>query len=132
MSTGKVHQILSHYLHVHDGGKTEVLPVSDTFWQDLVGGAYPHLDQGRLLTAVTFSEPWSSWERHPAGEELVMLLSGSAVLLLEQDGTVQEISLTVPGAYALVPTGIWHTARTSEPTTMVFLTPGAGTEHKSV
>jgi hypothetical protein len=132
MNSDRTHQVLSHYLHVQDGGKTEVLSVSDTFWQDLASGAYPHLDQGRLLTAFTFSEPWPSWERHPAGEELVMLLSGSAVVLLEQHGTVQEVSLTVPDAYVLVPTGTWHTARTSEPTTMIFLTPGAGTEHKSV
>jgi hypothetical protein len=31
-----------------------------------------------------------------------------------------------------VPKGIWHTANTTLPTKMLFVTPGAGTEHKRV
>jgi quercetin dioxygenase-like cupin family protein len=84
------------------------------------------------MTAFTFSEPWSSWERHPAGEELVMLLSGAATLLLEQDGKVSAVQLTATGEYVLVPPNTWHTVSTDVATTMLFLTPGAGTEHRPV
>jgi len=101
------------------------------FWQDLDSGAHSELEHGRLLSAFTFSEPWSSWERHPAGEELVMLLSGRAEVLLEDGATIRSLPLETPGDYALVPAGVWHTARTAVPTTMLFLTPGAGTEHRS-
>lgn len=122
--------ILSTYLHFRDGGQADTVPVSASFWRELADGEHPQLDQGRLMTAFTFSEPWSMWERHPAGEELVMLLSGSAILLLEESGQERAVQLDNPGSYVLVPRNVWHTARTSVPTTMLFLTPGAGTEHR--
>jgi oxalate decarboxylase/phosphoglucose isomerase-like protein (cupin superfamily) len=59
-----------------------------------------------------------------------MLLSGSATVLLEDGDAVREIALRAPGDYVLVPRGAWHTARTDEPTAMLFLTPGNGTEHR--
>lgn len=124
-------QILDTYLHVRDGGAIVAQPVSESFWTDLAQGKLPALDQGRLMTAFTFSQPWSSWERHPAGEELVMLLSGTATVLLDQ-GDVRTVQLTEPGEYVLVPPNTWHTVRTEVTTTMLFLTPGAGTEHRPV
>ncbi len=130
MSAAK--EILSTYLHVRDGGKTDAIPVSDAFWEELAGGAYPQLDQGRLMSAFTFSEPWSTWERHPAGEELVMLLAGVATVVLEESGQERAVQLSEPGSYVLVPPNIWHTAKTSVPTTLLFLTPGSGTEHRPV
>ena len=120
------------YLHVQDGGATVPLPVSATFWQELGSGAYPQLEQGRLMSAYTFAEPWAMWERHLAGEELVMLLSGAATLVLEESQGEREVHLKTVGSYVLVPRGVWHTARTTVPTTMLFLTPGAGTEHRPI
>ncbi|MES2312719.1 MAG: cupin domain-containing protein [Pseudomonadota bacterium] len=130
MSTAK--EILRTYLHVRDGGKTDAISVSDSFWEEVAGGAYPQLDQGRLMSAFTFSEPWSTWERHPAGEELVMLLSGTATIVLEDSGQERAVQLSDPGSYVLVPQNVWHTAKTTVPTTMLFLTPGAGTEHRPI
>lgn len=124
--------ILSTYLHFRDDGRADAIPASEAFWEDLSRGAYPQLDQGRLMSAFTFSEPWATWERHPAGEELVMLLSGVATFVLEESGTVRSVVLSEPGSYVLVPQNAWHTARTSVPTTLLFLTPGAGTEHRPV
>ncbi|MDT3680307.1 MAG: cupin domain-containing protein [Burkholderiaceae bacterium] len=84
------------------------------------------------MTAFTFSEPWSVWERHPAGEELVLLLSGAASLVLAESDQERDVQLSSPGSYVLVPKNVWHTARTKVPTTMLFVTPGAGTEHRRV
>jgi mannose-6-phosphate isomerase-like protein (cupin superfamily) len=123
-------EILSTYLHVRDGGKTDTIPVTESFWEELAGGKHSQLDHGRLMSAFSFSEPWSTWERHPAGEELVMLLSGSATVLFEESGQERAVPLSEPGAYVLVPPNVWHTAKTTVPTTMLFLTPGAGTEHR--
>lgn len=124
--------ILGTYLHFRDGGHANTVPAPDSFWGELAAGKHPQLDQGRLMSAFTFSGPWSMWERHPAGEELVMLLSGSATVVLEEAGREHTVQLGDPGAYVLVPRNVWHTARTSVPTTMLFLTPGAGTEHRPV
>ena len=130
MSSAKA--ILSTYLHVQDGGNTNAIPVSESFWADIAGGKYPELDHGRLMSAFTFYEPWSMWERHPAGEELVMLLAGEATVVLEESGRERVVQLSAPGSYVLVPPNIWHTAKTTVPTTLLFLTPGAGTEHRPV
>ena len=120
------------YLHFRDDGRADAVPVSASFWSDLSAGKLPQLDRGRLMTAFDFSEPWNTWERHPAGEELVMLLSGTATVVLEEAGGERTVELTSPGSFVLVPPNVWHTARTSVPTTMLFLTPGAGTEHRPV
>ena len=124
--------ILSTYLHFRDDGRADALAVTGTFWEELASGALPQLDQGRLMSAFTFSSAWSMWERHPAGEELVMLLSGAATLVLDDAGAERAVELGTPGAYVLVPRNVWHTARTSVATTLLFLTPGAGTEHRPV
>lgn len=124
--------ILDTYLHFRDGGRADPVPVSEAFWGELAAGKLPELDQGRLMTGFTFSEPWTMWERHPAGEELVMLLEGVATLVLEEDGQERTVELSQPGSYVLVPQGVWHTARTDVQTTMLFLTPGTGTEHRPV
>jgi mannose-6-phosphate isomerase-like protein (cupin superfamily) len=123
-------RILDTCLHVQDGGTTVPMPVSGSFWRELATGGYPQLEQGRLMTAFAFSEPWSSWERHPAGEELVLLVSGAATIVLDEEGGRREVSLNEPGEFVLVPKNVWHTARTTVPTMMLFLTPGAGTDHR--
>ena len=124
--------IISTYLHFRDDGRADAIPVAESFWQEMASGKLPELDQGRLMSAFSFSEPWSMWERHPAGEELVMLLAGSATLVLEESGKRRSVQLNEPGSYVLVPRNVWHTATTSVKTTMLFLTPGAGTEHRPV
>ena len=50
-------EILGTCLHVQDGGKTDAFSVSESFWEELSGGKYSQLNQGRLMSAFTFSEP---------------------------------------------------------------------------
>jgi len=89
--------------------------------------------KGRSLVALhRFTADWPSWERHPAGDELVCLLSGRASLVLHRKGRRQVVRLRKPGAFAIVPKGIWHTAKISTPTRMLFITPGAGTQNISL
>jgi quercetin dioxygenase-like cupin family protein len=84
--------------------------------------------EGRLVSLHTFHEPWTSWEQHPRGSEVVVYLSGSLQLLQEQpDGTVTKVTLGT-GQYAINPPGVWHTADVCEPTTALFITAGIGTE----
>ena len=39
--------------------------------------------EGRLVCITPQAETWSSWERHPAGDELVVLLSGQVDVIQE-------------------------------------------------
>ena len=91
--------------------------------------AAPDGAAGRLVTMGRQEADWTSWERHPAGEELVLLLSGRVDLIQELDGEEHRIELTA-GKAVLNPPGVWHTADVHEPGDALFITPGMGTEHK--
>ncbi|MET0366404.1 MAG: cupin domain-containing protein [Sphingobium sp.] len=86
--------------------------------------------EGRLVSQYDFSESWTSWEMHPAGDELVVCTSGSITLVQEQpDGTHARVTLGA-GDYAINPAGIWHSADVDGQATVLFITAGLGTEHR--
>jgi mannose-6-phosphate isomerase-like protein (cupin superfamily) len=123
----------------HDLGSTFVVlqPDQRAALVQNAPGVFEELDRrfsgfkGHVLIATfAFDADWPTWERHPAGDELVCLLSGSATLVLDGDGGQQAVELSKPGEYVLVPRGTWHTARTRVATNMLFVTPGEGTENK--
>jgi mannose-6-phosphate isomerase-like protein (cupin superfamily) len=118
------------FVHLAEGGDATPLPVTDTFWTDLTSGRLGDLDGGRLVSACKFTSDWDAWERHPAGDELVCLLSGAMTFVLDTPGGQAEIRLDEPGAFLLVPRGTWHTARVHNPSLGLFVTAGAGTEHR--
>ena len=85
---------------------------------------------GRNLVAVhKFDADWPTWEMHPAGDEIVCLIDGEARLVLDHGERREEIALDEPLAFAIVPRGTWHTAKTTTGCTMLFVTPGEGTEN---
>lgn len=122
--------IIRNHPHFRENGRARGFPVSGSFCDELAAGKHSELDQGRLMSAFTFSKPGNMWERHPAGKELVMLLSGSAILVLRENGREQRIHSSSQGCHVLVAQNVWHMARTKVPTMMQFLTPGAGREHR--
>src|SRR3989475_5047910 len=79
------------------------------------------------LGVSRFSEP-SHWERHPAGDELLHVLEGEAdVVSLTEDGPVR--SRVRAGSIFICPRGLWHQVLPRSPLSMLFATPGEGTEH---
>lgn len=83
-----------------------------------------------LISCHEFDEDWGVWERHPAGDELVMLLAGAARLVLKHRDGEKTFELSQPGSYVVVPRATWHTATVTEPTRMLFITPGEGTQNE--
>src|SRR5207248_2578782 len=74
-----------------------------------------------------FSEP-SHWERHPTGDELLHILEGEAdVVTLTDGGPVR--STVRAGSIFICPRGLWHRVLPRSPLSMLFATPGEGTEH---
>jgi mannose-6-phosphate isomerase-like protein (cupin superfamily) len=122
----------STYVHLPDETSASVVPVSDTFWDELSSGDRPALEHGRLVTQFDFSSDWPNWERHPFGDELVILLSGSAELLLELPSGTSRTRMSAPGEFVVVPRDTWHTARTDKECSMIFITHGPGTDHREV
>ena len=118
---------LATFVHLPDGPGAALVDVTPDFWQKL--GQRTDLQGGRLVSAYRFTEDWTSWERHPAGDELVFVLSGALELVLDEDGRERTLPLR-SGSGAVIPRGMWHTARVREASEALFVTRGAGTEHR--
>ena len=87
-------------------------------------------NEGRLVSFSEFNESWDSWEMHPAGDEVVLCLSGSMTLHQEfPDGRTATVTVNT-GDYVINPPGVWHTADLAGPATALFITAGAGTVHR--
>lgn len=87
--------------------------------------------EGRLVSLHTFAEPWTMWEMHPHGDEVVLCVSGTMTLHQEApDGSKAKVTLG-PGDYVINAAGVWHTADTEAETTALFITAGQGTEHRT-
>jgi quercetin dioxygenase-like cupin family protein len=86
--------------------------------------------EARLVSLYSFSENWTSWERHPLGDEAVICTAGEITLIQEStDGTTESVALRA-GDYAINPRGVWHTADVAGHATALFITAGVGTEHR--
>lgn len=86
--------------------------------------------EGRLVGMHRFTESWTSWEMHPAGDEVVLCVSGEMTIIQEfADGSTAQIRLGA-GDYAINAPGVWHTADVANQATAVFITAGMGTEHR--
>ena len=107
-------------------GKGTNKNVSENFYQEL-DEDFDSFRGHVLIQKFSFDAPWPTWELHPEGDEFVYLLEGDTDFLLRIDGKEIEVRVNRPGGYVVVPRGAWHTARPRAPTTMLFVTPGAGT-----
>ena len=100
-------------------------------WYEAYGERHADdLDEGRLVSLFRFDESWTSWEVHPAGEEVVCCIQGHMTLHQElPDGTAQSHELG-PGDYAINPRGAWHTADADGPVIALSITARRRTIHR--
>ena len=85
--------------------------------------------EARVVQLFSFSESWTMWERHPAGDEAVICAAGAMTLIQELPDGPQQVTLRA-GEYAINPRGVWHTADVAGHATAIFITAGRGTEHR--
>jgi mannose-6-phosphate isomerase-like protein (cupin superfamily) len=133
VATSEVFDLSRTFVHLGLGAKVIDLP--DFAWTQEYLEGYERAtsadgDEGRLVTMSPQKDTWTNWERHPAGEELVVQLSGRAVLIQELPDGEKRLELG-PGQAAINPKGVWHTADVLEPGEALFITPGRGTVHRS-
>ncbi len=120
--------------YVHLGLGATAAPLFDFRWDDEYLEGYLRTyesdgDEGRLVMIGDTDSTWTSWERHPAGEEVVVLLSGRVTLIQELDGR-EEPAAMAPGQAIINPRDVWHTCDVHEPGRALYITPGRGTEHR--
>ena len=107
----------------------DVAPVTPSLYEQL-DQKYDQFRDHSLVALHEFVSDWGVWERHPAGDEIVVLLSGAATLTLRHDDGDETVALAEAGTFVIVPRNTWHTAHIGTPTRMLFITPGEGTENR--
>ncbi len=119
----------STYVLLRDGGQATTTPGGREFWATI--SERRELDTAWLVTRFAMNEDWDQWEMHPEGEELVILLSGRVDLLLDDGVREWKVELR-PGQTTINPRGAWHRALVHEPSELMFVTAGKGTQHRPV
>lgn len=114
------------YVYLAEDGSSQCFS-AQTFWDQPPSSLDDAAGGGWLISEFAFIEDWPTWEMHPHADEFVYLLSGAVELQLDYPNGVQTIALRGTGA-VVVPRGVWHTAKVKEPSRMLHVTRGAGTE----
>ncbi len=117
------------YIHLTDGAEVRPVEVTPDFWEKIESRT--DLQAGRLLTVFHQSGNWTTWEMHPAGEEVIFLLSGATDLIMDTPNGEEVVSLQA-GRAIIIPQGYWHTARVLVPGDMLVITRGGGTLNRPV
>jgi quercetin dioxygenase-like cupin family protein len=84
--------------------------------------------EGRLVTMHRFEGSWTSWEMHPAGDEVVVCIDGEITVIQEIPGESIAAVVLKAGDFAINPPGVWHTADITGTATALFITAGQGTQ----
>ena len=115
------------YLALDGAGAVTPMEGGEAFWRNVEGSAAAG---GTLVTVNGGEGDWPHWEMHPAGEEVLVVLEGTARILFEHpDGRTQTLEMT-PGVTLTVPRGVWHRALGQRRLKTLFITYGAGTQHR--
>jgi mannose-6-phosphate isomerase-like protein (cupin superfamily) len=115
------------YVQLDDGPAALAVEVDDRFWERI--DRRSELRGGRLVGAFHNTEDWDVWEMHPAGDEVVCLLSGAIDVVLEDERGERVVALEA-GYTCIVPKGVWHSANVREPGDTLHITRGDGTQHR--
>lgn len=121
--------IATTFVVVDKDFSAETVDVSDDLWAEM-DARFGDFAGSSLISSFAFDADWPTWEMHPHGDEFVCLLSGDAEMILAMPEGDRTVHLNKSGSFVIVPEGTWHTARMHAPTTMLFVTPGQGTENR--
>lgn len=128
------YDISTHPLHLGSGATAVPQPAftGEMAWYEAYDVRHGNDGaEGRLVSMHEFSEPWTGWEVHPKGEEVVLCLEGTMTLHQEHaDGSTATVTLGA-GDYAVNPPGTWHTADIEGYAKALFITAGEGTQHRA-
>ena len=85
-------------LHLADTAKATPVPIGPDFWHSVP----PILATGRMVACIPHATSWDSWEMHPRGDEVVIVLSGRVRLLCHGCGAIEAGA----GEAVLIPAGV--------------------------
>ncbi|MFJ7631278.1 cupin domain-containing protein [Streptomyces sp. NPDC097595] len=119
---------------VHLGLGSSAKPVEGFAWDPEVLHAYSAAvaadgAEGRMVMIFDGEGPGEHWESHPAGDELVVCLSGSVTITRDVDGVRDQVRLG-PGEATVNPAGVWHAVDMEGPSSVLAITATLGTDHR--
>jgi mannose-6-phosphate isomerase-like protein (cupin superfamily) len=119
---------------VHLGLGSRATPVEGFAWDPEVLQAYSAAvaadgAEGRMVAIFDGDGLGDHWESHPAGDELVICLSGSVKVTRDVDGAPEHVLLG-PGEATINPAGVWHVVDMEGPTSLLSITATLGTDHR--
>ena len=116
---GQTFDLSRSLLGLKRDGKAALIP-----WES---GPPPRVD-GYVIGApiMTRNAPHAG-EMHPDADEVLYLISGRVDVVLEEAGT-ESITEVTPGQAVVVPKGVWHRVLIREPSQLLHITPGPGSE----
>ncbi|MEV6248874.1 cupin domain-containing protein [Streptomyces sp. NPDC051742] len=119
---------------VHLGLGSRAKPVEGFAWDPEVLHAYSAAvaadgAEGRMVMIFDGDGLGDHWESHPAGDELVVCLSGSVTVTRDVDGVLDRVLLG-PGEATVNPAGVWHVVDMEGPTSILSITASLGTDHR--
>ena len=114
-------QVDEKRFHLGQDLDVSLVNVTSAYWAH-ESNTSPELSQGRILSVFDYTTTWPYWERHPAGDELLYLLSGDVELVLDDDVVTSRVRLGA-GEAAIVPAGTWHRAMIHAASRILFVTP---------
>jgi mannose-6-phosphate isomerase-like protein (cupin superfamily) len=127
--TEPVFDLAEFFVHLEDGPAATRLAEGEDLFERVEADA--RLRGGRLVGLNRARAPGDlhpgEWERHPAGDELLVLLRGSVDLVLEGPGGERVVALRT-GDAVVVPRGTWHRFARRGPCDLLFVVRGEGTE----
>lgn len=125
-------QLRDNPVHLGLGGRAASQPrfTGMEWYADYIARTASDGAEGRLVSCYDFSESWTSWEMHPAGDELVICTAGAITLIQEDAGGARNVVTLMAGDYAINAAGVWHTADVDREATVLFVTAGFGTQHR--
>ncbi|MGI5371903.1 cupin domain-containing protein [Streptomyces iakyrus] len=119
---------------VHLGLGSRAKPVEGFAWDPEVLQAYSAAvaadgAEGRMVMIFDCDGLGDHWESHPAGDELVVCLSGSVTVTRDVGGLPDRVLLG-PGEATINPAGVWHVVDAEGPTSILAVTATLGTDHR--
>jgi mannose-6-phosphate isomerase-like protein (cupin superfamily) len=131
MPDPRAFNLLSSFVHLERGTRASAIKLTPAFWRELRAGK--RRVGGRLMGVVRRARNADHWEVHPRGDELLLRLSGEMEVVMEQGARRRgarrrRVKLGARNPCCIVPKGVWHTLLVKTPGTLLFVTPGAGTQ----
>ena len=124
----QAHKLEKERLFIDGDGGVAVVPVTPDFYAKIKD----RTDLGGTLISygVSSGAPSRSWEMHPKGEEILVILDGSPKIFFEHpDGHTESMTASA-GDAMIVPRGVWHRTESQAGWRILYITYGAGTMHK--